>query len=314
MDQKKLFSIIIPTYNCADKLRQALDSIKRQTFKDFEVIVCDDGSTDRTQKTIEEYTKTLDIKYLWEENWGGPARPRNIGINNAVGKYIAFLDADDWWYPSKLEITYNNLNNADIVYHDLDIFIGNQRKLFRKVKGRQLKTPVFIDLMINENALITSSVVIKKNIIEKAGLITEDKSLISVEDFDLYLKIAKITEKFVYIPLSLGAYRIGKQNISGAKEKQIERIISVYKKHLIHLTEKNAKQAENIMFYLLGRTKQKIGKIEEALLLFKKSIRASNSRIKIRSLFWCIFLSILIFKNKVNQSLLINTLNSKKNS
>src|SRR6266545_511842 len=96
------FSVVIPTYNRAEKLRRALESLLHQSYGDFEVLVCDDGSTDGTREVVSAYAGELQISYLWEENWGGPARPRNRGIAAAQGKWVCFLDADDWWHPDKL--------------------------------------------------------------------------------------------------------------------------------------------------------------------------------------------------------------------
>ena len=113
-------SVIIPTYNRAQELRRCLNSLTCQTAKDFEVIVCDDGSTDNTEETVREFSGKLDIKYLKSSNFGGPARPRNLGLRIAKGKFVAFLDADDWWCSNKLTRSIETLNSgADITYHDL---------------------------------------------------------------------------------------------------------------------------------------------------------------------------------------------------
>jgi glycosyltransferase involved in cell wall biosynthesis len=96
-----LVSIVIPTYNQPALLREALDSVFAQTFKDYEVIVVDDGSTDDTREQLRQYGGR--IRLIAQENQGtGPAR--NRGMDEASGRYIAFLDHDDLWHPSKLEI------------------------------------------------------------------------------------------------------------------------------------------------------------------------------------------------------------------
>lgn len=291
MAKKPLFSVVIPTYNCAEKLRRALKSIEEQSFKDFEVIVCDDGSCDHTKDVIDAFSDKFDIKYLWQEHWGGPARARNNGIRIARGDYIAFLDADDRWYPLKLEIVKRHLDNADILYHDLDIYTPAGKFFFKKVKGRHLKKPVFVDLLKNENALITSSVVVKKSILKQVGSFTEG-FLNCVEDFDLWLKIARATEKFTYIPKSLGAYWIDCRNISEPSEKIIMRMNFVYNKYIFFL-EKDAKiQAQMLHAYLIGRIKQRMGLVGEALKFFKMSVKSKNMKIRIRSIIWIIFLSV----------------------
>lgn len=292
MDKVPLFSIIIPTYNSADKLKRALDSVNKQSFRDFEVIVCDDGSTDHTKQVVDSFRDKFNLRYLWEENWGGPARPRNNGLKVAQGHYIVFLDSDDWWYPNKLEVLRKHLyNGADIIYHDLDIFTPAGKKIFKKIKGRHLKNPVFVDLMKNGNALINSSVTVKKSIIDLVGGLTEG-FLTCVEDFDLWLKISRVTENFFYIPKSLGAYWIGGCKVSTPSQKIIERMEFVYYKYLDFLKEDEKRESEMVMHYFLGRIRQQMGNFEEALKLFKISIKSKNLKFKSRSACWIILLSL----------------------
>src|SRR3954464_10946901 len=114
VDQPRV-SVVIPTYNRSHALRRCLDSVAKQTFRDFEVIVCDDGSTDDTAEVVREYESVLDLTYSYGENFGGPARPRNRGIGLARAPYIAFLDSDDWWAPRKLELSVRYLDEgADV--------------------------------------------------------------------------------------------------------------------------------------------------------------------------------------------------------
>jgi glycosyltransferase involved in cell wall biosynthesis len=99
--QEVKVSVIIPTYNAARFVTTAIDSVLAQTFKDFEILVIDDGSTDNTREILEKYDSPQ-IHYLHKKN-GGVSSARNYGIENSRGKYIAFLDADDLWLPEKLE-------------------------------------------------------------------------------------------------------------------------------------------------------------------------------------------------------------------
>ena len=100
-------SVIIPVYNVEKYLRECLDSLINQSFKDFEVICIDDGSTDKSYKILEEYSqKDSRIKVLKQEHNGAGAA-RNLGIEIAKGKYIQFLDSDDYFEPNMLEELYN---------------------------------------------------------------------------------------------------------------------------------------------------------------------------------------------------------------
>ncbi len=216
---KPSVSVVIPTYNRANDLRRCLDSLRAQTIDDFEVLICDDGSTDGTAEVWKEYSQFLDVTYDFAENWGGPARPRNRGIALARAPYVAFLDSDDWWAPRKLETSLEYLERgADVVYHDLHFANATSKKhLWRRARTRKLKKPAFDDLLINGSAITNSSVVLRKALIEKIGGFAEEKSLIATEDYDAWLRIARITEKFDRIPATLGYYWTGGGNISNPK-------------------------------------------------------------------------------------------------
>src|SRR5262249_23742907 len=99
-------SVVIPSYNSAKYLRDAVDSVLKQTFRDFEVVVVDDGSTDDTQAVICRYVSS--VRYIRQDN-SGVADARNRGIEASRGHYIAFLDADDTWLKHKLEVQLTEL-------------------------------------------------------------------------------------------------------------------------------------------------------------------------------------------------------------
>lgn len=213
-------SVVIPTYNRAMDLRRCLVSLTLQSNKDFEVIVCDDGSTDNTSDVVQEFGKHLSIKYLKLENFGGPARPRNRGIKQARGKYIAFLDSDDWWCPEKVAVSITTLEKGyDVVYHDLYLIDGRNPKFMTKpkvLKARDLKKPVFDDLLFNGNAVNLSSVVVRRDKIVSIDGFSEDKSLIAGEDYEAWLRLAKVTNRFKRIKKAMGFYWAGGGNISDA--------------------------------------------------------------------------------------------------
>ena len=182
-----LISIIIPTYNHANYLSKALESVINQSFQNWEAIVIDNQSIDETRKIISGYRDSR-IKYLRISNNGVVAKSRNAGIMMAKGKWIAFLDSDDWWVKNKLKICHNIIkkkNDIDLIYHDLNI-VNNKTSLFnlRKIKSRKLKKPIIIDLLINGNPISNSSVVVKKDLLKKIGLIDENKKLIAAEDYN----------------------------------------------------------------------------------------------------------------------------------
>ena len=297
MNSKPLFSVIIPTYNRGEKLKRAIESVIKQTYNNYEIIVCDDGSNDNTKEIITDYSSFDNLKYIWNENWGGPARPRNIGIKNAKGTWICFLDSDDWWYPNKLEVVTQYLSKADVMYHDVDVYRSRGKIKKRRIKSRQLKKPIMRDLMTKNNRLHNSSFVVNKKIIEKVGGLAEDRSLIAVEDFDLWLRISNITEKFVYIPRSIGALWLDNDNITKMSEKQITRYKAVYDKHLKYLTYKDRKDAVNFMNYIIGRIKQKMNNPHDAKKYFIHSMRTRNLNVRLKSTFCLAICTFNLLKN-----------------
>ena len=195
-----LVSIVVPTYNHSIYLKRALESIINQTYENWEVIVIDNHSTDNTFEVVANF-KNNRIKYLKVHNKGIIAISRNIGIKSANGEWIAFLDSDDWWTRDKLEICIQSINEkVDFIYHDLEIIANNSRIFSRKkIKSRKLKKPVLIDLLTEGNAIGNSSVVVRKKFLDEINGIDESKELVAAEDYNTWLRIAKLTDQFVYL-------------------------------------------------------------------------------------------------------------------
>ncbi len=234
-------SIIIPTYNHGEYIGNCIESIISQTYINWEAIVVNNNSTDNTVEIIKNYNDKR-ISIINIDNKGIIAKSRNLGIKNAKGDYIAFLDSDDWWYPKKLDVVMANKGTADFIYHHLDIY-KNGIKTNKKHRVRSLKSPVFEDLMINANAITNSSVVVKKNILLKAGSLSEDLELKAVEDYDLWLKISRVTNSFLLIPEYLGGYLISGINSSNISLEMIDKIDAVYNKNVGYLNKKMQVQA-----------------------------------------------------------------------
>lgn len=210
-----LVSIIIPTYNRAEDLKRALQSVFDQTFTNWEVVVVDNHSVDDTDSLIKSFNNQK-IKLFKIHNSGIISASRNLGLKHALGEYIAFLDSDDWWLPKKLEESIKYMiQGADIVYHDLFyVTKSDQRFNWRRVRGRKLKSPVFYDLLESGNALPNSSVVVRKKLLNEIKGLSEDKDMVSSEDYDAWLRIARISEKFQKIPDVLGFYWAGGGNVT----------------------------------------------------------------------------------------------------
>ncbi|NRS90153.1 glycosyltransferase involved in cell wall biosynthesis [Flavobacterium sp. 7E] len=265
-------SIIIPTYNRANDLDRCLKSLQNQTCKNFEVLVCDDGSTDNTEEIVAKYNSILTIKYIKDDNFGGPARPRNNGISEAKGDWICFLDSDDWWYPNKLQESITYTNDYDLIHHDLDIYTNKEKKGI--AKGRVLNNNMVSDLLVNGNGIINSSVVIRKSIVETVGKITEDKNLIAVEDYDYWIRVTKVTNRIMYLDKSFGGYWVG-ENISYSV-KQIDRAKSLLDKYFQDLSISEQKLAISLHQFNAARMYHYLSMYTEASNSYLESLSVNN--------------------------------------
>ncbi len=214
--EKPLVSVIIPTYNRAHLLPRAITSVLSQTLKDFELIIVDDGSTDNTREVVESFQKKdKRIRYIWQENSGGPAKPKNMGIKNSRGKYIGFLDDDDEWLPEKLKKqlkVFEQSKNLGIVGCSAFYVDSNTKKTrINKIKRREDKN-YSIDFLKGTFLGSSSSIVIPMYIFNNIGLYDESFSV--ADDWDLYLRIIQKYD-FESIDDPLFNYYIHGDNISG---------------------------------------------------------------------------------------------------
>src|SRR3569833_696751 len=193
-------SIVTPTYNCAPMLRRAIESVRQQSLQDWEMLIVDNHSEDDTAAVVAEFDDPR-IRYFRIHNHGIIAKSRNLALSEAKGTWVAILDADDWWSKDKLALSVQALEQgADVVYHDLIAQGPGARLLRRKIRSRALRAPVFHDLALHGNALPNSSVVAARALIQKAGGLSEDSSLVAAEDFECWLRLARLTERIYRLP------------------------------------------------------------------------------------------------------------------
>lgn len=207
-------SIVMPSFNCAEFLPRAIHSVINQTYPHWELLIIDNYSEDNTIEVVQAFQDSR-IKLLQIHNEGIIARSRNLGITEAVGRWVAFLDADDWWTVDKLQVSVDALNlGYDVVYHDL-IRMGPGKRLIhgRFARTRQLSSPCFQDLLSRGNVLANSSVVVCRALLLEIGALSENPLLVAVEDYDCWLRLARKTEKFVRLQNSHGFYWIGPNNV-----------------------------------------------------------------------------------------------------
>lgn len=184
--ENPLVSVIIPAYNRGWILKEAIDSVLAQDFKDFELIVVDDGSKDNTQDILNSYREDLIV--LQQENKGVSAA-RNRGIASASGQYIAFLDSDDLWMPQKLsiQIDFFNANPEALICQTQERWIRNSMFVNPKMRHRKLSGNIF-EQSLYLCLVSPSAVMIKRSLFEKTGMF--DESLPACEDYDMWLRVS----------------------------------------------------------------------------------------------------------------------------
>lgn len=201
------FSVIIPAYNAEKRIERTLDSVKNQTYRNFEIVITDDGSRDCTAETVRQYMRQnpgLEILLSVQSNRGIGAA-RNNSISRSAGDYLAFLDDDDVWYPDKLEAVSGYLRRhpgADLVSHRVYKVYPNGRK--KNFPNSKPKEPCYQSLLFRGNTLSISATVVSRESLINAGGFTEDLNHWGVEDYDLFLRLAYAGAKFGFLNSHLG--------------------------------------------------------------------------------------------------------------
>ena len=277
-----LISIIIPTYNHSRYLGRALQSIYDQTYGNWEAIIIDNHSTDDTCDVVKKFDDPR-VSYLKIHNGGIIAASRNMGINAAKGNWLAFLDSDDWWSADKLEICSKYIDdNLDLIHHDLDV-VYDQPSFFRRhvTCSRQLKSPMLKDLLIKGNAIVNSTVIVRKKLLTKVGGISEDKNMVASEDYNTWLRIAALTERFRYLPKSLGCYQVHSNGVSQRDmSKSDYAAISEFKDQL---TPDQLGETEKFLSYVSGRFNYLKKDYTSAEFALKKALPSKSALITVKA-------------------------------
>ena len=197
-------SVVIPTYNRSHTLMRAINSVLSQTHPAFEIIVVDDGSTDGTKELLQAHgfckkgTKELEKKYLIQEN-GGVSSARNLGVKNAKGDFIAFLDSDDAWSEKKLErqlvVLKQNLFKQRIIHTD-EIWIRNGVRVNQHKKHEKSGGNIF-EKCLALCCISPSSAMLHRSLFDEYGYF--DETMPACEDYDMWLRLAAF-EKVLFVP------------------------------------------------------------------------------------------------------------------
>lgn len=229
--ERPLASVIIPAYNAAPYIGATLDAVFKQTFPDFEVLVINDGSPDTADLEHALGPYQTKIRYIRQENLG-PSSARNAGIRAAVGKYVAFLDSDDFWLPQHLEkqvATLESNPQLQMVYAN-GIHLRGDTPIGILFESSPQSLPVDLDCLLHERStIVTSSAVVLREAITKAG--SFDEQLRRCEDYDLWLRLVQTGATVSYNR----DIQIGHRQSNGLAanwELMRHALIQVYEKHL----------------------------------------------------------------------------------
>lgn len=238
-DNAPLFSVIIPTYNSAAYIAEAIESVLVQTYQNFEIVVVDDGSTDGTRAILVPCSDR--ITYLSQAN-RGPSAARNLGIQHSRGELIGFLDADDIWLPNKLERQLQFMvDHMDValVFGDVELFNEHgtvtptflgQKAIASRLHGGEVIIKDAFRSLLRENFITTTTVTVRRSCLREVGGF--DELLRSVEDRDLWLRIAGRCP-IGCVPEIVGRKRVHGHNISSNGHLATQSLIRVLEKRAI---------------------------------------------------------------------------------
>ncbi|MGE5795669.1 MAG: glycosyltransferase family 2 protein [Ignavibacteria bacterium] len=249
-----LISVVITSFNSEKFIEEAVISVLNQTFQNFEIIVVDDQSTDKTAEIVREFSaKDSRIKFYSISHSGKPSTVRNYGIAKAKGEYIAFLDGDDVWEKYKLEEQFNSIQknqDAVLVYSASITFGANIFSPYYEVlpllhKAARNKN----DLIQKGNSIPLSTVLVSKKYLDMAGGFDEDPEL-KIEDFDLWLRLGEFGY-FIFLPHIHAYYRIHPDQFSSDWEEKKKRLEYLSMKRGLNLASYRFYRNKGFIFLLL---------------------------------------------------------------
>lgn len=215
MQSGPLVTVLMPTYNRADYLPEAIDSVLAQTYSNFELFVVDDGSTDNTREVVEPYLQDARVRYFYKSN-GGQSSGRNFGFKHSNGEYICFLDSDNMWLPDKLE---NCITAAlahpeyGIIYGD-NIAIDEHGEELHKVRMNRHSGWITAKLLFDNFVTINTATLKRECYLAVDGL---DESFLRAPDYEFWLRLST-RYQFLYVPKYMALYRIMPDQISSDKD------------------------------------------------------------------------------------------------
>ncbi|MGD8374704.1 MAG: glycosyltransferase [Acidobacteriota bacterium] len=279
-------SVVMPAWNAAATIREAIGSVLDGSFQDVEVIVVDDESTDGTVASVEAFGAP--VRLLRQSSRGGPSAARNRAIGEARGELVAFLDADDLWHPDKLEHQVAHLDAApdvDLVYTNVWNTDGETFLPMNRAARRVARTGNVYAALFHENFIVTSSVLVRRSALSDVGGF--DESLTISEDFDLWLRIAR-RHRVGFVDRPLTFYRMQEGSAFSDLERRLAARERILEKALREGGEGTPSSAEirqliAALTYRMGVLHARSGDWDRARDLFRKAGGRGSSRARMAS-------------------------------
>lgn len=290
MINKLKVSVIIPTYNYAMFILEAVESALSQTYKDIEIIVVDDGSTDNTKEILGDYIKSGKISYVYQENRGLSAA-RNTGLKVAKGRYIKFLDSDDFLYPEEIAKQVDQIKTNDNFFSISDHCRLTSDGSLVTHKFYPPDDPHQLAIFFETNQAPVHAYLTPKTLIDKAGGF--DETLKACEDWDLWLRILEEGAVIRHTPYVGCCYRISEASMSSDGTKMLINKCMVIEKVNIWLLQKvNCAQFDTNPAWFKSALKINVRLIEECFArrmpfkhLFKNTIKNTGWLFRMKSCF-----------------------------
>lgn len=274
MSATPLVTVVIPTYNQAHFLREALQSLQSQTFTNWEAIIVNNYSDDDTITVVESFADRR-IRLENFRNQGIIAASRNRGIEFASGQYLAFLDSDDTWYPGKLARCVDILSeDVDLVSHGLR-WIGDREKVVFCGPERRASFDALLD---KGNCITPSATVVRRDLVRTVGGFSENPAIVTSEDYHLWIKLAKVGTRMRFIKETLGEYRIHSGSQSSSVLRHLNSVLCVIAEFLpvtpsdSFTTRMRLRRRLGLAHYSAGRSMQTNGQFIMSLPLFVRSL------------------------------------------
>ena len=268
-------SVVVPTFNHAKFLNQALQSIIEQSHQNWEAIIVNNFSTDDTLQIIESFNEPR-FKVVNFQNNGVIAASRNEGIRRSSAPFIAFLDSDDMWYSEKLSRCLVELEGGnDLVCHGEKWVSADTRQ--RNIVYGPASNATHDKLLFRGNCLSTSATIVRRDILNKVGGFSEDSTFTTAEDYELWLKISQITSRFIFVDEILGEYRRHELGASSSVLRHLNAELAVVNSHISLVQKRDifsfrARNRKAKAIYSAGRTCMRVREYRLASSFFLRAI------------------------------------------